>query len=280
MISEDKKIPLKDGIQLHANIVENGTPVWIVVTHGLGEHSGRHEYMHKLFSQYFNICFYDLRGHGKSDGKRGYVNKFGQYTSDLEDVISWLKTEYSMKRYILFGHSLGGLITASFMQNKVDKNFYPEKVFISAPASSAAGGLGKMINIAPLKLMSTLATLPTSIPVSGLLDLTKLSHDPRIFESYVTDELNVLKIHTKTFLEILYEARKVFSRPLRVSCDLYCATGTADEIVGSDTTIHYFQNIEKNAKLKIIEGGYHELHNEIQKYSQEYLEFLKDSIMN
>jgi len=280
MISEEKKISLRDGETIHANIAENGTTSWIIVTHGLGEHSGRHEYIHKLFSQYFNICFYDLRGHGKSTGKRGYVDKFEQFTSDLDEVITYLKDQYSMKKYILFGHSMGGLITASYMQNRVKSDFYPEKVFLSAPATSGAGTLGKVFNIAPIKFMQTLSSIPVSIPLTGVLDISKLSHDPRVYESYVVDKLNVLKIHSKLFLEILHEARKVFSRPLRVRCDLYCAVGTDDYLVGSESTINYFRMIEKNAKLKVIEGGYHELHNEIDKFSVEYLAFLKDSIMN
>ena len=80
--------------------------------------------------------------------------------------------------------------------------------------------------------------------------------------------------------EPLHPRGKVFSRPLRVHCDLYCGVGTDDHLVGSETTIEYFKMIEKNAKLKIIEGGYHELHNEIDKFSDDYLAFLKDSIMN
>ena len=49
MICEEKRILLSDGETLHSSIAENGTPVWIIVTHGLGEHSGRHQYIHKLF---------------------------------------------------------------------------------------------------------------------------------------------------------------------------------------------------------------------------------------
>lgn len=280
MIAESKEITTKDGNTLHATIAENGTTGWIVVTHGLGEHSGRHHYMHKLFSQYFNICFYDLRGHGKSSGKRGYVDKFERFTSDLEDVIGYLKDQYSMKRYTLFGHSMGGLVTASFMQNKVKSDFYPDKVFLSAPATSGAGVLGKIFNITPLKMMQTLSSMPATIALGGMLDISKLSHDPRVYEYYVTDPLNILKVHTKLFMEILYEARKVFSRPLRVNCDLFCALGTDDYLVSSEVTIHYFKTIEKNVKLKIIEGGYHELHNEIEKYRNDYLDFLKSSLMN
>ena len=113
-----------------------------------------------------------------------------------------------------------------------------------------------------------------------MLDISKLSHDPRVYEYYVTDELNTLKVHTKLFLEILYEARKVFSRPLRINCDLFCALGTNDYLVSSEVTINYFKTIEKNVKLKVIDGGYHELHNEIEKYRNDYLDFVKSSLMN
>ncbi|MFT6632990.1 MAG: alpha-beta hydrolase superfamily lysophospholipase [Bacteriovoracaceae bacterium] len=280
MISEVKKVNLRDGETLHVDIVENGSPVWLVVTHGLGEHGERHHYMYDLFSQYFNICIYDLRGHGKSSGKRTYVENFKDFTSDLGEVLDYLKDNYSMNRYVLFGHSMGGLITASFMQNDVSKNLYPEKVFLSGPAVAGPGLLGKGFKLAPMKLMYGLKSLPASLPLEGLLDLSKLSHDPRVYESYITDPMNTLKVHTKLFLEILTEAREVFSRPLRINCDLFCAVGTNDGLVDPDSVIEYFTHVEKNAKLFKVDGGYHELHNEIQKYKTPYIEFLKESIMD
>jgi alpha-beta hydrolase superfamily lysophospholipase len=279
MINEVKKIKTRDGEVLHAGIVEKGSPVWLIVTHGLGENGERHQYMHSLFSQYFNICIYDLRGHGKSTGKRAYVESFKDFTNDLGEVIDYLKEHYAMKRYVLFGHSMGGLITASYIQNEVSEDLYPEKVFLSGPAVAGPGLLGKSFKLAPMKLMYTLKSLPVTLPVEGLLDLSKLSHDPRVYEAYISDPLNSLKIHTKLFLEILTEAREVFSRPLRVKCDLFCAVGTHDGLVDSDSVIEYFNQIEKNAKLLKVEGAYHELHNEIEKYKSIYFEFLKESIM-
>lgn len=279
MLSETKKINLRDEQTLHAHIVEKGNPIWLIVTHGLGEHSLRHQYMYNLFAQYFNICIYDLRGHGNSTGKRAYVDNFQDYIEDLSEVIDYLKDNYSMKRYILFGHSMGGLITASFMQNKVNKSFYPEKVFLSAPAVSGTGMLGKFFKIAPMKFMGLLKSIPASVALDGLLDLSRLSHDPRVYESYITDPQNVLKVHTKLFFEILNESRRVFSRPLRISCDLFCAVGTRDGLVDAESVIDFFSNVEKNAKLKKVVGGYHELHNEIEKYSTEYFDFLKTSII-
>jgi acylglycerol lipase len=280
MIAETKIIEMRDGVKIHADIVENGSPVWLIVTHGLGEHAARHKYMNSLFSHYFNICIYDLRGHGHSEGKRAYVENFKDFTQDLGEVIDYLSDQFSMEKYVLFGHSMGGLITASYMQNDVKDEAYPEKVFLSGPAVAGPGALGKVFDLAPMKIMSLLKSLPVSVPVEGLLDLTKLSHDPRVYENYITDELNSLKVHTKLFMEILNEGRDVFSRPLRVKCDLFCATGTNDGLVSSPSIVEYFTTIEKNCKLKKVVGGYHELHNEVEKYREEYFIFLKESLLS
>ena len=278
MIKDEREIKLRDGVTLSAYIIENGSPSWIIITHGLGEHSERHDYYVKLLGQYFNICLYDLRGHGKSEGERAVIRDFSDYNRDLDEVIDYLENTFSMQKFILFGHSLGGLITASYMQNLVSPERYPEKVFLSAPASGGAGALGSVFAMAPMKVMSALRSLKISVRLKGMLDISKLSHDPRVAEAYNADELCILAVPTKTFFTILHEARKVFSRPLRINCELYCAVGSGDMIVDPKTTINYFQTIEKNAQLKIIENGYHELHNEVDKYQIPYFEFLKQSI--
>ncbi|MAZ47187.1 MAG: hypothetical protein CME65_01410 [Halobacteriovoraceae bacterium] len=280
MINEIKKLKTSDGEELNLSLHENGSKYWLVVTHGLGEHSGRHQYMYKIFSQYFNICLYDLRGHGRSSGKRTSVDSFKQYTNDLGEVLDFLSETYLMKDFVLFGHSMGGLITASYMQNDVSESLYPVKVFLSGPAVAGTGLMGQIFKMAPMKLMNGLTQIPLSAPLGGVLDLSRLSHDPRVYENYVTDKLNSLKVETKTFFEILNESRNVFGRPLRVKCPLFCAVGTEDGLVDAQSVISYFKNIEKNCNLYVADGGYHELHNEIEKYRTPYLEFLKESIMN
>jgi len=279
MITEVKQVTTRDNYKLHCSIIENGSPVWLIVSHGLGEHGKRHEYLFKYFSQYFNICIYDLRGHGQSSGKRGHVEEFSEFTDDLHEVISFVKTEYAMNRYVLYGHSMGALITSSYMQKTAQEAMYPEKVFLSAPPVAGAGPIGKFFSIAPLGLPTFLSNIKGSVPLGGMLDITKLSHDSRVYEDYIKDELNVLKIHTRLFFNILKEAREVFSKPLRVNCDLYCAVGTADVLIDPQGLINYFENIEKNATLFKVNDAYHEMHNEIEKYRKPYIDFLRESLM-
>ena len=277
MNNEYREIISFDGTLLKCLIRETGSSQWLIVSHGLGEHSRRHEYLLKLFSQNFNIAIYDLRGHGKSGGKRAFVADFNEFLKDLHSVIGYLKKEFSMTRYTLFGHSMGGLITAAYLQNMAPKEFYPDKVFLSSPAVAAPGLMGPLFSNAPKFLYDGLIKMPT-LPLEGMLDLKRLSHDSRVYEAYVKDDLCQLKIHTKLFFEILKTARDVFSRPLRADCPLYVSIGTGDALVHPKILIDYFQNIEKRAQLKVIEGGYHELHNEIEKYRKPYLNFLRHSL--
>jgi acylglycerol lipase len=277
MNNEYRDIISFDGTLLKCLIRETGSSKWLIVSHGLGEHSGRHEFILKLFSQNFNIAIYDLRGHGRSGGKRAYVEDFHHFQKDLQSVINFLKKDFSMTNYILFGHSMGGLITAGYLQNMADKDFYPEKVFLSSPAVAAPGLMGSVFSLAPKMLFEGLSKIPT-IPLQGILDLKKLSHDGRIYESYIKDDLCQLKIHSKLFFELLKSGRDVFSRPLRAECPLFVSVGTGDVLVHPELLINYFQNVEKSAQLKVIEDGYHELHNEIEKYKKPYLNFLRQSL--
>jgi len=277
MNNEYRDIISFDGTVLKCLIRETGSSQWLIVTHGLGEHSLRHEFILKLFSQNYNIAIYDLRGHGRSSGRRAYVEDFRLFSKDLQAVIDFLKRDFNMTKFSLFGHSMGGLITADYMQKMAQDDFYPEKVFLTSPAVAAPGIMGPIFSNAPMILFDGLTKFPT-IPLAGVLDLKKLSHDSRVYENYIKDELCQLKIHSKLFFELLKTGREVFSRPLRIKCSLYVSIGTGDALVNPRSIIQYFKNVEKTAQLKIVEDGYHELHNEIEKYRKPYLNFLRESL--
>lgn len=280
MILEEKMIESFDGTKLRTLISERGSSVWIIITHGLGEHCERHQYFEENFSQYFNLLFYDLRGHGDSEGKRAYVENFDDFCKDLDVILNFLKEEYKCDKYYLFGHSMGGLITARYMQNFVSEEFYPEKVFLSSPAVAAPGVAGTIFHNGPKLIPTGLSKLPFSIPLKGTLDLKKLSHDKRVYQNYIKDPKNILAIESKLLFEIVNTAKDTFTRPLRVNCPLYCSIGTGDELVNVKILIEYFQNIEKNAELSVVEDGFHELHNEIERYKKPHMEFMKRVLMD
>jgi len=277
MFMEHKFLKMKDGVELSVKIKENGSPVWIIVTHGVGEHLERHKYMVDLFGHDFNIFQYDLRGHGRSTGRRAYVEDFSLFMEDLREIIRFLTQKYRMQRYALFGHSMGALITCSFIQNFVEDDFYPERLVVNAPPCAAPGLLGDFFNLLPSTVHQSLCKLPMTVPLGGLVDLNFLSHDPRVKDEYIKDNLNSLKLESKLLLEIVKTSQSTFSRPLRSKCLNFVSIGELDKVVNYPALIKYFNEIDKSFKLTVINGAYHEIHNEIEKYRKPYFDYLKST---
>lgn len=281
MIRDYKYLKTIDGKELHLEISEKGKNCWLIVTHGIGEHLERHSYMEEVFGDHFNILKYDLRGHGRSQGgKRGHVNDFSSYYDDLNEVINFLKNSYKMEKYCLFGHSMGALITAGYMQTLANESFYPSAVYLNAPPVGFPGALGEIMNASPLSIVSKITELPISLKLGGLVDLKYLSHDPRVKKDYIEDEFNVLKPHSKLIFEIVKASKTTFSRPLRIKCPAFCSYGSEDRVVHVGQLENFLNLIDKNFKVKVIDGAYHEIHNEIEKYRTPYFEFLKESLLS
>ncbi len=281
MIKEERYIKLDGETSLFSQIKEVGSNTWIVMTHGIAEYSSRHQYLLRLFPENRNIFLYDLRGHGKSSGKRGYIEDFSVYIDDLRKVLTYLKTDFRMKRYFLVGHSMGALITASFMQQWRDEDNlpYPEKVFLSSPPVGVDDLLGKFLMMSP-KMLSLLHQVKQSIALGGMVSAKKLSHDGRVYQQFISDDLNLKKLHTKLLLSLLVQAKETFARPLNLKCPLAASVGTDDTIVSVEAFRDYFKNIEKNAELLFVEEGLHELHNEVEIYRKKYFKFLTNFLLN
>ena len=76
-----------DGLKLfsqHWQDESGGKRAVLVVVHGLKDHSSRYaEFASTMASRGFVVDAFDLRGHGRSPGKRSYVSRFEDLVSDL-----------------------------------------------------------------------------------------------------------------------------------------------------------------------------------------------------
>lgn len=279
MIQEHKFLRMHDGIELHARIQETGSPVWLIKTHGIGEHLGRHNYIPELFGKDFNIFQYDLRGHGRSMGEPGHIEDFNIFIEDLEEIICFLRKHYKMQRFVLVAHSMGSLINCGYLKRFASEDFYPERVFFNAPPVGFPGILGQLIRMSPLSIFKNISKLPVSLKLGGLVDLESLSHNSHVKEDYLKDELNHSRLHTKLIFEMVKASQEIFSSALRPSCPAFVTVGSKDRIIHAPSLIDYFNSTEKDFDLTIFEGAYHEIHNEIEKYKTPFFAHMKEVLM-
>src|SRR5258708_2914625 len=117
---------------------ENNSAGLGFVMHGLG---GFKEQPHVqtvaetlLANHYIAVRFDTTNTFGESDGNYEDATTTNHY-EDLEDVISWAKTQPWFKSpFVLIGHSLGGISTALYAEH------FPEEVKALAPLGTVVSG--------------------------------------------------------------------------------------------------------------------------------------------
>lgn len=280
MINEFKKIQTRDNLNLNALVFERGNKEWLIHLHDYGEHHGRHLHILEHSSRFYNILQLDLRGHGDSEGSVKEIDDFRVLTRDLEDVITYLSKNYSMKTFSLMGHGLGGLVICDYLQNFAKSELYPLRTFLVAPMLYLHGSLGHLLSYTEKYVFSALDKITFNVSIPKFIDASKLSHDGRIFQSFQLDKKIKTSIPSHFLFKILKTARDINSRPLRANCHLSVAMGGEDNLINVELTDEYFKKFERGSKVLIVEGAYRELQHEVEMFRYPYEQFLKESMFD
>ena len=176
-----------DGLALHLRHWPGEAPRGqVLIVHGLGEHIDRYDGVARsLNARGWSVSGYDQRGHGRSEGPRGAIAQDHSLCADLGAVIDAVRAP---GRFVLLGHSLGGLLTARFVA----------EALAAAPAawsrpvdalvlSSPALDLG--MNALQKLLLAVLGPLAPGLAVNNGLKPAWISRDPAVVRAYVNDPL-------------------------------------------------------------------------------------------
>lgn len=87
----------------------------VILVHGFGDHSGGLQNLStSLAKNNYIVYAFDVRGHGKSSGKRGYIQNWSEFTGDLHEFRELVLQEHPLLPLFIVGHSMGGVITLDY----------------------------------------------------------------------------------------------------------------------------------------------------------------------
>jgi alpha-beta hydrolase superfamily lysophospholipase len=231
----------------------------LLVVHGWAEHSGRYTNLVNYFvSKGYAICALDHRGHGKSEGLRGFVERFSDYLDDLKTFFDIVRSEHGDTKIFLVGHSMGAIIATAYT---VAVSHQQELAGLIV--SGVGVKPGSSISSALIPLARILSLL---LPRLGImvLDASAISQDKAVVEAYVNDPLVYRgKITCRFGAEMLATLRKLPSEMPEINLPILIMHGTADRLCDPEgSRILYDQVNSKDKALKLYEGFYHEIFNE------------------
>jgi alpha-beta hydrolase superfamily lysophospholipase len=230
----------------------------VVMCHGVNSHGGQYFWpAEQLVQRGFAACALDLRGRGRSEGERFYVEDVAEYVADLAGAIRIAKARHPGLPVFLLGHSAGGVVSCTYtLENQAElAGLICESFAFQVPAPGFA--------LAAIKGLSHLA------PRLGVLRLRNedFTRDPKALEALNNDPLTAHEIQPALTVAALVRADERLKEefPL-ITLPVLIMHGTADKATVPAGSQFFFDTAGSRDKtLKLYDGHFHDLLNDVGK---------------
>jgi acylglycerol lipase len=230
----------------------------IVICHGVNSHGGQYIWTAEQFvNAGFAVFALDLRGRGKSEGERFYVENVAEYVSDVAGTVKIAKSRHPGLPVFLLGHSAGGVVSSVYcLENQSElAGFICESFAFQVPAPSFV--------LAAVKGLSHVAPRLPALKLKN----EDFSRDPKAVEALNNDPLTAHEAQPAITVAALVRAderlREEF--PL-ITLPVLIMHGTEDKATVCHGSEFFYKTAGSRDKtLKLYEGHYHDLLNDFGK---------------
>jgi acylglycerol lipase len=230
----------------------------VVLVHGFNSHSAYYTWVAEQFAeQGFAVYALDLRGRGKSDGERFYVQKFTDYTDDVAGLMAIVKSHDPGVPIYLLGHSAGGVVSCLYTLDHQAElaGLICESFAFQVPAPDFA--------LAVFKGLAHVA------PHAHVLHLKNedFSRDPAVVATMNADPLIAHETQpTQTLAEMVRADERLKKEFPQITLPVLILHGTHDKATKpSGSQLFYDTAGSADKTLKLYQGAFHDLLNDTDK---------------
>jgi alpha-beta hydrolase superfamily lysophospholipase len=256
----EEKIDSSSGLKIFVRswLPESKPRAVVVICHGVNSHGGQYTWVGEQFAASgLGAYALDLRGRGRSDGERFYVEQVADYVSDVTSTVMLAKSRHPGVPIFLLGHSAGGVVSSIYvLEHQAElAGFICESFAFQVPAPGFA--------LAAIKGLSHIAP---RLPVLKLKN-EDFSRDPKAVEALNNDPLTAHEVQPAITVAALVRAderlREEF--PL-IKVPVLIMHGTDDKATVCHGSEFFYETVgSKDRTLKLYDGHYHDLLNDIGK---------------
>ena len=227
----------------------------VLFVHGLGEHVGRYDRLAEVVGTLdLDLYAIDLRGHGRSQGRRGHVSDFACFLRDLDRLRRRAGRETAGRATFLVGHSLGGLVVGRYAEA-----FAPDGlrgvVFVSpfVETEMSIPGWKRSLGAAADRMVPAL-TMDNGLTVE---DLFRRESDQRVYEE---DPLVHHRISARLWGEMQRASPRLLSDAHRLRVPVLLQLAGSDTVVSNPAARDFGARLASRPEVIEYEGAFHALY--------------------
>ena len=245
-----------------------GADITFAAVHGLGDHAGRYaRFAEGMAKHGIGTYAIDLRGHGKSEGQRGHVDAWSQWTDDVAAFVRHVEGIPGAE-VVPVGHSFGG---AALLSTVIAGKLPQIKRFVvSSPAL-------KLKLKAPgwkLKLGPVASQIVPRLAMGNEVDPATISRIPEVVEDYRNDPLVHSRISSRMWTEWQKATTEILAQAGQIKVPFLILAGTDDPLVDPEGSRLLHEKAAAISTLRLLEGRYHEPFND--RGSEEVFQLIAD----
>lgn len=261
-------------VQTHRLIAFDETPLFfrravprdtvkavLFVIHGMGEHGGCYTALGEcLAARGIESWIPDLRGFGKSGGKRGHVLNLAEFEKDFAALFSLAEKTHRGAPFFLMGHSFGGLLAATFLMRC---RLTGLKGFI---LSSPLFGISIPVPAWKTALARVASRICPSMTQNSPIPPEFLTHDPAMRRARAEDPLIHFRISARLYTQMTLAIPAALNTASLIKLPALILQAGDDRIVSREKTVEFYRRLSSPDKeIEVYEGWYHEILNEAER---------------
>jgi alpha-beta hydrolase superfamily lysophospholipase/SAM-dependent methyltransferase len=269
---------LEDGTELFYRAWIPGEPTRkaLVLFHRGHEHSGRLEdVVRDLRLPDVGIFAWDARGHGRSDGQRGYAPSFGCLAEDADEFVRHISEIHGqrLEDMVVVGHSVGAVTVAAWVHDYAP----PIRGMVLVTPALRVKLYVPFARIW-LRLMQSIIRRRTMF-VSSYVKGHMLTHDDEQARRYNTDPLTSRAIAVNVLLGLHDTATRLMTDAAAIQTPALVLAGGADWVVNLSAEREFFDRLGSQVKrMRVFDGMYHDILHE--KGRRAVLDEIKDFVLS
>lgn len=229
----------------------------LVITHGLGEHSDVYNHVSEALASELsiNVISWDMVGHGRSSGQRGYVGDVSWFIKDFSQLLRSVREDSTAPLFLL-SHSLGGLVTLASEQNHIFEELEVAGIILSNPCTK--------LNFTPPKWKTLgaefLTKLAPRLTLGNEISTEQLSSVPSYMKRHKEDSLRHSRISPRLFLGMLELINSLKSYDSKTPS--LTLLSPKDSVCDAENAVSLLKN---RSEIVFFEKSMHEVLNDIEK---------------